>query len=64
VGFIFLSLILLFTGSWALPAFGSIPALNYCGGVIGAVFVALSSFVFPRLDGCLCSAEFKMNHLI
>ncbi|AEA64219.1 DMT family transporter [Burkholderia gladioli] len=48
VGFLFLSLLLVFqTSSGGTSA--SAPAAAYLGGVFGALFVAVSSYVFPRL---------------
>lgn len=49
VGFLFLSLLLVATGSINGTTFGQAPWGAYLGGVIGALFVALNSYVLPRL---------------
>lgn len=49
VGFLFLSLLLVATGSVNGATFGQAPWGAYLGGVIGALFVALNSYVLPRL---------------
>ncbi|HCT9094133.1 TPA: DMT family transporter [Serratia liquefaciens] len=49
VGFLFLSLLLVATGSVNGATFGLAPWGAYLGGVIGALFVALNSYVLPRL---------------
>lgn len=47
VGFLLLTVILAVLGQWE---FGSSPPLAaYLGGFFGALFVAVSSYVFPRL---------------
>ena len=49
VGFLFLSLLLVATGSVNGVTFDQAPWGAYLGGVIGALFVALNSYVLPRL---------------
>jgi len=49
VGFLFLSLLLVATDSVNGATFGQAPWGAYLGGVIGALFVALNSYVLPRL---------------
>nr|WP_279526893.1 DMT family transporter [Paludibacterium purpuratum] len=48
VGFLFLSLMLLMMG-WPRASDLSLPVSAYLGGVFGALFVAINSFVFIRL---------------
>lgn len=49
VGFVFLSLLLAVIGGFTASPFGQAPWGAYLGGVIGALFVALNSYVLPRL---------------
>ncbi|VEA66509.1 Uncharacterized protein conserved in bacteria [Serratia plymuthica] len=49
VGFLFLSLLLAVDGGFNGLALGHAPWGAYLGGVIGALFVALNSYVLPRL---------------
>ncbi|MFI1799396.1 DMT family transporter [Streptomyces sp. NPDC020379] len=49
VGFLFLTLVLLVLGDWKFGDAGSAPAAAYLGGFFGALFVAVNSYVFPRL---------------
>lgn len=49
VGFLFLSLLLVATDSVNGATFGQAPWGAYLGGAIGALFVALNSYVLPRL---------------
>ncbi|WP_171163606.1 DMT family transporter [Streptomyces sp. I05A-00742] len=48
VGFAFLTLALLVLGQWEFGA-ASPPWAAYLGGFFGALFVAVNSYVFPRL---------------
>ncbi|MGB8664707.1 MAG: DMT family transporter [Serratia inhibens] len=49
VGFLFLSLLLAVGGGFNGLSLGHAPWGAYFGGVIGALFVALNSYVLPRL---------------
>jgi bacterial/archaeal transporter family-2 protein len=49
VGFLFLSLLLLALGDWRFQAVPAPPLAAYLGGFFGALFVAVNSYVFPRL---------------
>lgn len=49
LGFLFLSLLLAVGGGFNGLALGHAPWGVYFGGVIGALFVALNSYVLPRL---------------
>ncbi|MGI0117927.1 DMT family transporter [Zooshikella sp. RANM57] len=49
IGFLFLTLILLIMGQWQVDNPSEIPFSAYLGGFFGALFVAVSSYVFPRL---------------
>lgn len=49
VGFSFLTLVLLVTGERLFDAESTAPLSAYLGGVFGAFFVVVSSYVFPRL---------------
>lgn len=49
VGFLFLSLLLAASGGFSLDQTGQAPWGAYLGGAIGALFVALNSYVLPRL---------------
>lgn len=49
VGFLFLSLLLAMVGGFNGDSFGQAPWGAYLGGLIGALFVALNSYVLPRL---------------
>jgi len=47
VGFVFLTAVLAVLSGWKFGV--SPPLVAYLGGLFGALFVAVSSFVFPRL---------------
>ncbi len=49
VGFLFLSLLLAAAGGLHGGSLGHAPWGAYLGGIIGALFVALNSYVLPRL---------------
>jgi bacterial/archaeal transporter family-2 protein len=49
IGFLLLSLYIVVFHRVGLHLLGQTPAWAYVGGMIGAVFVALSSYIFPRL---------------
>lgn len=49
VGFLFLSLALLVLGEWMFDASPAPPWAAYLGGIFGVLFVAVNSYVFPRL---------------
>ncbi|GAA2832064.1 DMT family transporter [Nonomuraea rubra] len=53
VGFVFLSVVLLVLRIW--PDVTDVPAAAYAGGVFGALFVAVNSYVFPRLGAMSAS---------
>ncbi|MFE0581325.1 DMT family transporter [Streptomyces sp. NPDC058874] len=47
VGFLFLTTVLVLLSQWEFGA--KPPLVAYIGGVVGALFVVVSSYVFPRL---------------
>lgn len=49
VGFLFLTATVLVIGGWSPGVRSSPPLAAYIGGVLGASFVAVNSYVFPRL---------------
>jgi transporter family-2 protein len=49
VGFVFLTLVLAVIGEWRIEAALALPWFAYLGGLFGALFVAVTSYVFPRL---------------
>ncbi len=50
IGFFILLLIIMITSGFGfLTSFDEVPLVSYLGGVIGACFVALNSFVLPRI---------------
>lgn len=49
VGFGFLTVILVLFNGWKFGVTPAPPVSAYLGGVFGALFVAVSSYVFPRL---------------
>ena len=49
VGFMFLTTILMATGHIRFGAASHAPLFTYLGGVFGAFFVALNSYVLPRI---------------
>ncbi|MEV4805657.1 DMT family transporter [Nonomuraea sp. NPDC049421] len=53
VGFAFLSAVLLVLRTW--PVVTDTPVAAYAGGVFGALFVAVNSYVFPRLGAMTAS---------
>ncbi|UBU17416.1 DMT family transporter [Nonomuraea gerenzanensis] len=53
VGFAFLSVVLLVLRVW--PDVTDVPVAAYAGGVFGALFVAVNSYVFPRLGAMSAS---------
>jgi bacterial/archaeal transporter family-2 protein len=55
VGALFLIPALFAAGEWQLDAASAAPPVAYLGGVIGALFVAINSYVFYRL-GAMDSA--------
>jgi transporter family-2 protein len=59
VGLIFLTLVLLFSfgANWQISELNNLPIWAYIGGVFGALFVAISSYVFPRI-GAMKAAIF------
>jgi transporter family-2 protein len=60
VGFLFLSLILLTLGGFTFDATHGPPLSAYLGGLFGALFVAVNSYVFPRL-GAMNAALFVIS---
>ncbi|MDI1476293.1 DMT family transporter [Polyangium sp. y55x31] len=50
VGFVFLTLMLFVLGGWKSGASGA-PLYAYLGGFFGAFYVAMYSYVLPRLGG-------------
>lgn len=55
VGFAFISMILIASTGFVMNFPAEMPFFAYAGGVFGALFVVISSFVFPRL-GAMSSA--------
>src|SRR2546429_9974496 len=49
VGFVFLTLVLALLNGWRFGVIPAPPLSAYLGGLFGAFFVAVSSYVFPRL---------------
>lgn len=49
VGFLFLTSVLAVMGSLRFDAASNIPFYTYFGGFFGALFVAINSYVFPRI---------------
>lgn len=62
-GFLFLSLLLLFSQGFYAPL-SSIPWYLYFGGVIGGLYVGLNSFVTPRLGATLATLLVIAGQLI
>jgi len=48
IGFIFLSVILVVQGQQMTPFHFSAPWYSYLGGAMGALFVAINSYILPR----------------
>ncbi|MBP1852581.1 DMT family transporter [Rhizobium halophytocola] len=48
-GFVLLSVFILIAERANVALLGGTPGWALCGGIIGAVFVAISSYVFPRI---------------
>lgn len=55
VGFALLSLILLLAGSLSFQQAAEAPLFSYLGGVIGALYVAINSYVLSRIGSTLAS---------
>ena len=53
IGFLFITLILIFRGELTLDFGTNVPSFTYLGGVCGALFVALNSYVFSRMGATL-----------
>lgn len=49
VGFLFLGLVLIFQGGLYIQNIHQIPLVAFVGGVIGAFFVVINSYVLPKL---------------
>ena len=49
IGFALLSVFVVFFERQGLALLGQVPAWAFTGGMVGAVFVAISSYVFPRI---------------
>jgi len=49
VGFIFISILLILTTETGSNTLNQVPWITLLGGVFGAFFVAVNSYVFPRL---------------
>lgn len=49
IGFVLLSLFVVIFHRQAFHLLGGVPAWAFTGGIVGAVFVAVSSHVFPRI---------------
>ncbi|MBW4597759.1 MAG: DMT family transporter [Brasilonema angustatum HA4187-MV1] len=49
IGFLFLTVIVVVIGEWHFDANSTLPISAYFGGFFGALFVAVNSYVFPRL---------------
>ncbi|MTC56582.1 MULTISPECIES: DMT family transporter [Providencia] len=53
IGFLFLSIIILFMSSLFTLDLTHIPLMAFCGGIIGAFFVVINSYVLPLLGATL-----------
>ncbi|MBU2864314.1 DMT family transporter [Reinekea marina] len=62
-GFLFLSILLLFSQGFYAPL-NSIPWYLYFGGVIGGLYVGLNSFVTPKLGATLATLLVIAGQLI
>jgi len=49
IGFLLLSLYVFTLHRIGLPLLADVPAFYFAGGIIGACFVVISSYVFPRI---------------
>jgi len=49
IGFIFLSLLVTFTPETPISDIENAPFLLFSGGIVGALFVALNSYVLPKI---------------
>ncbi|MBO3761028.1 DMT family transporter [Ciceribacter sp. L1K22] len=49
IGFALLTVYILLLHREGIPLLGATPSWAFTGGIIGAVFVAISSYVFPRI---------------
>jgi bacterial/archaeal transporter family-2 protein len=49
IGFLFLTAALLLMGGWKFDVLPEAPLSAYIGGFFGALFVAVNSYIFPRL---------------
>lgn len=49
IGFLLLSIYVLLLHRVGLPLLADVPLLYFTGGIIGAFFVVISSYVFPRI---------------
>lgn len=49
IGFLLLSVFVVFFEREGLALLGQVPVWAFTGGMVGAVFVAISSYVFPRV---------------
>ena len=64
IGFIFLSFIVYLTSSVAVTTIMDAPFSLWYGGVIGALFVALNSYVLPRIGATLTATLVIAGQLI
>lgn len=64
VGFIFLSFVVYFTASEPVGSLANAPAATWLGGVIGALFVALNSYVLTRVGATLTALLVISGQLI
>ncbi|MBG3039135.1 DMT family transporter [Proteus mirabilis] len=53
IGFIFLSIIILLSPSTFMLDVANIPLIAFLGGIIGAFFVVINSYVLPQLGATL-----------
>lgn len=60
VGFLFLTLVLLAVGKWNFAVARHAPLSAYCGGFMGAMIVAVNSYVYPRI-GAMNGALFVIG---
>jgi transporter family-2 protein len=49
IGFVFLTLLLVVIRGWQFEAAAQLPWFVFLGGLFGALFVAVNSYVFPRI---------------
>jgi|SRR6185437_3390291 len=53
VGFIFLTLLLVILGNFKVDHIAGAPLYSYLGGFLGVLFVAINSYVLPKIGGIM-----------